>query len=280
MDIELLKQLYLIQSPSGSEKKMRKFVSRKLKEYGCIVNQDRYGNIYATKGNAKLYPALCAHMDEVHLIKETNGRNILETNGILIGYSMNNFCQCGIGADDKNGIFVALKVASVLPAVKIVFTVQEEIGGIGANYVDLSFFDDCMYVLECDRKGSSDLITSASRTSLCSKEFIKDLSFINFEFGYKEESGLLTDVLVFKERGLNISCVNISCGYYFAHTEQEFTILDELENCLNYVLNICCNLTNKAYEHKSNYQDMSYFDKFLACDNCSDLDCQNCKIFI
>ena len=36
-----------------------------------------------------------------------------------------------------------------------------------------------------------------------------------------EENGLMTDILALKEKGLEVSCINVSCGYYNAHTDEE-----------------------------------------------------------
>ena len=47
---------------------------------------------------------------------------------------------------------------------------------------------------------------------------------------------------------MEISCLNLSCGYYNAHTDSEYTVLSELENCLNFVMEICETVTD-VYPH-------------------------------
>ena len=44
----------------------------------------------------------------------------------------------------------------------------------------MKFFDDCRFVLQCDRKGNSDFITNASCTELCSDDFLKDANISKF----------------------------------------------------------------------------------------------------
>ena len=44
------------------------------------------------------------------------------------------------------------------------------------------------------------------------------------KWGYMEENGLMTDILTLKEKGLEVSCLNVSCGYYNAHTDEEITV--------------------------------------------------------
>ena len=39
---------------------------------------------------------------------------------------------------------------------------------------------------------------------------------------------MMTDVLELKEKGLKVSCLNLSCGYYEPHTDHEFTVKKDL----------------------------------------------------
>ena len=48
----------------------------------------------------------------------------------------------------------------------------------------------------------------------------------------KKNPGMMTDVLELKERGLGVSCINLSCGYYEPHSDEEFTVKKDLLNCL------------------------------------------------
>ena len=59
---------------------------------------------------------------------------------------------------------------------------------------------------------------------------------------------MMTDILELKERGLNISCINISCGYYKPHTDEEYTVKKDLLGCLKFVEHIIENCT-KVYPH-------------------------------
>lgn len=51
-------------------------------------------------------------------------------------------------------------------------------------------------------------------------------------------SGGKTDVVALKMRGLKIPICNISCGYYNAHKNNEYTHFSELQNCLSFVKEI------------------------------------------
>ena len=60
----------------------------------------------------------------------------------------------------------------------------------------------------------------------------------------------MTDVQELKERGIQVSCVNLSCGYYEPHTDHEFTIKKDLINCLSLVEHIIENCTD-TYPHQA-----------------------------
>ena len=247
--MQLLKQLYEIYSPSKREKRMRKFIRWWILNNvkGATVTTDSTGNLLVVKGSATEYPCVVAHMDQVQDIHSKDFRAV-ETKDYILGFSLKNKQQEGLGADDKNGIWVALKCLQRYDNIKCAFFMGEEIGCVGSSAVDLSFFYDCRFVIQCDRRNGNDLITSVMG-ELCSDEFLYDIGYE--KFGYKETHGLLTDVSTLKERGLSVCALNISCGYYQPHTDQEFTIKSELQNCLAFVCHII-EKCQKKYPHIDN----------------------------
>lgn len=216
---------------------------------GTTFKIDKMGNLYITKGDADTYPCVVAHMDQVQK-DHPDDFYVIETKELLLGYSRKERRQCGLGADDKNGIWIALKCLRKYDFLKCAFFVGEEIGCIGSDKADLEFFIDCRFVLQCDRKGKSDFITNISGTELCSVDFIKDCNLS--KYGYKTANGLMTDVDALKENELAVSCCNISCGYYNAHTDEEITVKSDLWNCLNLVCNII-ETCAKVYPHEYHY---------------------------
>lgn len=244
--MQLLLDLYKISSPSRKEKEMIRFITRKLEEMSVPYEVDRHGNIYATKGNAETYPCVVAHTDEVHP-KRAKGYEVVNfRDAIILGFNMQKKQFVGIGADDKNGIWICLKCLKEYEYMKCAFFMGEEEGCIGSNRANMAFFDDCRYVLQCDRKGNDDFITSISGMELCSKDFVKDINLP--AHGYKINHGLQTDVAILKQRGLEVSCVNISCGYYNPHTNEEYTKIADLNKCHQLVKHIIETCTDR-YEH-------------------------------
>ncbi|MFR9527523.1 MAG: hypothetical protein SNI45_05555 [Rikenellaceae bacterium] len=261
--MELLKKLYEIHSPSGREKKIKQFIKRYIRANisDCIIESDKAGNIYITRGVSETYPCIVAHLDQVQTIHSSDFKAI-ETEVMIFGYSKKNRSFEGLGADDKNGIFIALKCLEKYDTIKIALFVKEEIGCVGSYEADMGFFADCRFVIEPDRKGAPDFITSIGFTTLCSDEFINDCNIE--KFGYRETQGMMTDVLALKENGLEISCINLSCGYYEPHTNNEFTVKADLLNCLNLVFHIIENC-QKVYPHKN--QDLWNIEKYHYAPN-------------
>lgn len=245
--MELLKELYGISAQTHQEKDMIAFVSQRLTDLSVSFTIDKAGNIYATKGKATTFPCIAAHLDEVHQAREKGYEVVVIRDEFIIGFNSGKREFNGIGADDKNGIWVCLKCLEKYDNLKCVFFVGEEQGCIGSRQADMKFFDDCRFVLQCDRKGNSDFINCIYGESLCSSQFLKDANLK--EHGYKEEKGMQTDVRTLRDRGLEISCANISCGYYYPHTPHEMTNIEDLKKCrtlVEYIIENCW----KVYTHK------------------------------
>lgn len=256
--MKLLKSLYEIHSPSGKEKRLRTFIETYVAQNipSAEITIDKTGNLYITRGEAESYPCVVAHLDQVQKRHSKDFRAV-ETRDIIFGYSPLHRRQEGLGADDKNGIWIALQCLAKFDTIKIAFFVREEVGCVGSSAADLTFFTDCRFVIQPDRRGFEDLITQISWCDLCSEEFRNDIQ--SEQFGYKPTEGLMTDVEALRDNGLEISCINLSCGYYEPHSDTEFTVKADLLNCLDFVAHIIEHCT-KTYPHKS--EPCSYYDRY------------------
>lgn len=244
---DLLYKLYEIHSPSGGERKMKRFIKSYIRTNieNCAISCDNAGNIYIVRGEAENYPCIVAHLDQVQNIHSSDF-TVMECGDVVFGYSPSRRQTEGLGADDKNGIFIALECLRMFDKIKVAFFVKEEIGCIGSNAANMDFFQDCKYVIEPDRRGNNDLITEASFTELCSEDFVRGI--IGFS-DYNTTTGLCTDVMSLKENGLNVSAINLSCGYYNPHTDYESTNIKDLEKCLNFIRLIISNVQD-VYPHE------------------------------
>ena len=236
--MKLLQQLYKISSKSGIEDRIKSFILDYLSDVDMVVKTDDIGNLYITKSLAESYPCVAAHLDEIHSPCQ---REVVVDGDVI--YTVDRLWnRVGCGADDKNGLWIIMNLLQSEPVLKVVLFVQEERDGElagcrGARVSDLSFFNDVEFVVECDRKGASDVVNiGKGETSLCDSGFIPEHLLHNY--GYEMVKGGKTDVVELKMRGLEIPVCNISCGYYNAHKTSEYTKFSELQNCLNFVKDI------------------------------------------
>lgn len=302
LNTRLLKDLYMIDHPSGSEHQMITFILNYCRLIPNITFElDHYNNLFITKNtnNPDTYPCIIAHMDQITTNK--GPYRIVESNGLIYGIHKSDGTRCGLGCDDSNGICIALQLLEELPDIKCVFTTEEETGAKGATEAcfNTDFLYNVGYFLQADRRGSSDLITHTNCIDIVTDSFLNDLQPLMEQYNYKENYGTFTDVGEFVAN-LGICGVNISCGYYKEHTANEYCNIVELENCLNFIYDIITTLSfEQQYTIKVNYNNATYnyyweydpaeishpsdessdfdiYDK-IPCDTCKEVDCVNCK---
>lgn len=241
-----LEQVLKIQSSSYDQYRMFAFLIRTLTDMGVDYYVDN-GNIYAGKGDADHYPCIVAHMDTVHDIVED--LTPIEIGGKITGFNAVTMEQTGIGGDDKVGIYIALRCLQQFDTIKVAFFRDEEVGCEGSYLADMTFFNDCRFVLQCDRKGNSDFVINGAGTEFSGDEFQRDIEHLLWMHEYTQVYGGMTDVMALKENGLDVCVANISCGYYNPHTAQEYVDINDVEKCFNLVCDIITQL-DKPYYHK------------------------------
>jgi tripeptide aminopeptidase len=135
--VDLFLELAAIASPPGEERAVADVVVRYLHDLGLDSDEDAFGNIYAriepTAEGTPLF--FCAHLDTV----PPDGR--LEP--VLDDGVIRNVGGTILGADDKSAVAAMLEAARSLLAesgphagIELVFTMQEEIGLLGAAAFD------------------------------------------------------------------------------------------------------------------------------------------------
>ncbi|SRR6266403_2813446 len=250
LNVNLLKDVHSVQTSSYKCDRMMQYIIGFLKKKKNVhVQEDAYGNIYATKGNADLYPAIVSHTDTVHSIHEHF--QVMQDENIIWAFSNDKRTQVGVGGDDKVGVFMCLSMLELLPKVKIAFFKDEEVGCIGSGRANMQFFDDCGFVLQCDRKGSDDFIYNAG-TELYGANFEKAVAPYLEKHGYRETTGLMTDVLELKGKGLAVACANMSCGYYSPHSDNEVLDLNAVQKCYNLVSELMLDFIDTRFPHDKN----------------------------
>lgn len=251
---KLLKAVLAIQSKSngnGDELMLNYLASElsKINKLSPITSQvDEYGNIYVTKGDAEIYPCCVAHTDTVHNIRK--GFVVVEVDDAFFAWDNVKREQAGVGGDDKVGIYICLQALRDMENLKVVFFRNEEVGCLGSKAVHMDFFDDVSFILQADRKGSSDFIDYSNGVDLFDDEFKSGTKAILDMYGYKCEHGIATDVGQLKNNKLNVAAANVSCGYYNAHSDREYVVIGEVENCYNLFLELFNQLGDRKWVHE------------------------------
>lgn len=263
-----------VQTTSYSQWRMFAYIVRQLHEIPDITMFIDDGNLYVTRGDADTYPCMVAHMDTVHDI--TDDLHPICYGGRITGFDRVNMCQAGIGGDDKVGVYITLECLREFDVMKAVFFRDEEVGCHGSYGAVMDFFEDCRFVLQCDRKGNSDFVTNASGVELSSKEFQDDLQCIIESYGYSYSTGMMTDVMALKQNNIKCSVANMSCGYYRPHAVDEYVDVSDVENCLQMcrtIISLCTSVYPHKYKPKYEYkshQSKSTYNKGLWTDWHSD----------
>jgi len=258
--IDNLKKLVTIQSESYNTRDMARYIVGVVQSIGdCTISYDKYKNIYVTKGDNKQYDCMVCHIDTVHSIVKAKIQAI-NINGNIIAINTKTMEQHGTGGDDKVGIHITLEMLKKRKNFKAAFFLDEEVGCIGSSQADYKFFDDCKFILECDRQGYKDFVDQISGTSLFSKEFRKDIKPIIAKYGREIVNGGMTDVV---EIAYNTDkCVaNMSCGYYRPHTETEYINIEDVIDTYN-LCNDLYDMNDKMYVYEKTRSNPYYLPRY------------------
>ena len=224
-----------------------------------------YPNAICSKKEYILVPGevpimLLAHLDTVHsqpvqTICKNKDKNILMS-------------PQGIGGDDRCGVYAIVNAYDM--AVKkpwLLFTCDEEIGGLGADqfchaHADCKLpkeLDDLKILVEIDRRGSNDAVYY----DCDNEEFEKYIT----SKGFRTAFGSFSDISVVAPE-LGVAAVNLSSGYYNAHTLHEYINRKELDAVLQKVNEIVAdaaqpNFPKYKYVEKIGYDHIStYYSKY------------------
>ena len=146
--MKLLTKLYRIYSPTYAEKKMSEFVQERLTKMGVEFKTNK-DQIYNLKKDT---PMISCHMDQVGWkpLKKLTLKNNKITG------------DRQIGADDKNGIWICLRLLEQFGnEISFIFSTGEEAGCEIDDILedhDEEILDSIKYALVFDRMGNRDVI--------------------------------------------------------------------------------------------------------------------------
>lgn len=201
------------------------------------------GFLYA-KGDVPVL--LVAHMDTVHKVKCTE---IIESDGKISSPQ-------GIGGDDRCGVFMIMNIIKKQHC-SVLLCEDEEIGCIGASKFCKTDYIKQLgvnYMIEFDRKGSTDAVFYN-----CANEDFEN--FVIDNTGYKTAWGTFSDISKLGPAA-KLAAVNLSCGYYKAHTLDEYVIYDEMMDTIDAAQSLIAAECTVPFEYKErklpNYSKSSY----------------------
>lgn len=217
------------------------------------------GNFILVKGVAPIL--LVAHLDTVH---ENPVKDICTSadGNILMSPQ-------GIGGDDRCGVYALVNAYERSPVKPyLLFTCDEETGGLGARSFlhCLSKLPSELYNLKCiveiDRKGNNDAVFYQ-----CANPDFE--AFINSK-GFTTATGSFSDISVIAP-ALGVAAVNLSSGYYNAHTLHEFINRKELDATLTKVVEIVKDSTKKDFPRFPYIEKISTSSFYNLDDDCDEL---------
>ena len=202
---------------------------------GCAdVGRDSY---ILVKGEAPVL--LVAHLDTVH---PQPVKQICRTDdgGMLMSPQ-------GIGGDDRCGVYALNAVYRQSEAKPwLLFTCDEEVGGVGAGDFCAKHRKGALpkelgqlkLIIEIDRKGRDDAVYYG-----CDNRDFED--YITGK-GFRTSYGSFSDISYIAPE-LGIAAVNLSAGYYNAHTLHEYINRKHLEDTVRKVIGIIAESTDPGF---------------------------------
>ena len=226
--METLIKLYEFESVHGTkdETAIADFVEKFLEEYGRTFT--RVGNSLFSLDSPEA-PIFSAHLDQV----KTNGKAehfVLTPEGYIQGYTK-NWQRTSLGADDKNGVWLILKLIESGADINFIISEGEEVGCVGISQLEslghLKAITTDMFCIVLDRRGNDEILKSGAGTTFCST-LAQDLC--NFLGGYKTASGSVSDTVTLCKY---CESVNMSVAYHEPHTGKEYTDWERLQEILD-----------------------------------------------
>ena len=270
-----------VPSASHHEYRMVLFIMLWAKRNGITYEMDDYGNIYLTKGEldgTECYPCVTAHLDTVQqkqiLYAKSGAKLNIITSETTDKKHKINVEGFGIGGDDKAGVVLCLSMFSYFDKLKACFFLEEETGCDGSRHLDTEWFKNVGYVIGYDSPDLNRAAYSCSGTKLMNKQFFEDngLAEICAKHGLNDfRSEPFTDVVQIRQK-TDVICMNFGTGYYNCHMDNEYCIIEDMDEALDLGVDIINKLgldeyrmkhmggTGTVYSYSPNDTDSKYFE--------------------
>lgn len=229
--------------------------------------------------------ALIAHVDTVFPAPPKDNVYYDTAKGVM-------WSPDGLGADDRAGVFAILKIIAKGYRPHIIFTQDEEVGGVGAAILadrHARPFADMKYIIQLDRRGTSDCVFY----SCDNPRFVEYVE----SFGFIEAYGTFSDISEICPRW-KVAGVNLSIGYFNEHSISETLhvqpflttvsrvckMLDDVNNSekWEYIPSAKSTWFEKYYSgslknYNATYYDSAYDDSWYDLDDYNFVPCYYCN---
>lgn len=202
--------------------------------------------------------ALVAHLDTV--FKEPVSQLYYDKKKNVV------FSPDGLGADDRAGVFAILQILKTDLRPSVIFTTDEEMGGLGAAALALAYtkcpISGLKYLIELDRQGSMDAVFYDCETADF-KEYVESFGFLEAKGSFSDISFLMSE--------WKICGVNLSVGYKDEHTRAETLNFNFLFNTVEKVKKMlqAIDIPDFVFEEKLYIPTKMYnFDFGATCAKC------------
>lgn len=183
------------------------------------------------KSDDKVKPMLCVHLDTINTHSKCgddkfNFTDIVDfQEGMMLKPTTNLSC---LGADDRAGVYIVMKYYNqLIEKYHIGIFCDEEIGAKGSG--SMCTLENVSCFIGLDREGTKQVATYGyDNSELLSK-------FTNL--GFNEHFGSFTDASVLAQM-FNKSCCNLSVGYHYQHTADEFVLYDGIIHTIEVLLSV------------------------------------------
>lgn len=249
---------FIMQCCRAKEWELRKFLYKVLTRAGFDIIEDDYKshrddkfntvhNMLAIRGEPRV--CLVAHTDVCrdHAYGSPMVDPVIKIEKIkdeMRAIIQDRYCDVQVGGDDRLGVAINTWIAlNSGYDMGILFTTDEEIGLVSAEYVKFPNLLDFDLLVQVDRGNHSDqLVTNISGYEMCSDETAQKLLEIAEDINLPryQVSGMLTDILAIKTNHMCKDAVNMTCGYHnsIGADRDEYIDIQEAKDTMKYVANI------------------------------------------
>ena len=174
---------------------------------------------------------LSAHLDQV----ATNGPAVhfyKTPEGSIKAYNK-DWERTSLGADDKNGVWLIMKLVESDYEFDFIISEGEEVGCVGINNIEEHIKESTAdYAIVLDRKGDTDILKGGSSDVYCEALAYNLKNFLNIQDplnAYTVATGSISDTRVICKY---MESVNMCVNYEDAHTKNETTNWEGLQKTL------------------------------------------------